>query len=176
MQYGFYFDSERCIGCKSCAVACLDQNDIMPGEGMVWRRVMNIESGQAPDTRLFNVSASCNHCGSPACEEVCPTGAISKRIQDGIVVVDDTKCIGCHYCFYACPFGVPQYGSNGTMQKCNLCLPRVTSGQQPSCSAACPGGALNFGTMEDLAALAATKSATRLAGATQPSLVTPGGQ
>jgi anaerobic dimethyl sulfoxide reductase subunit B (iron-sulfur subunit) len=169
-MYGFYVDTSRCIGCGSCAMACKDWNDIQPGEGVQWRRVTTVESGQVPDVSIANLSMACMHCGKPACEAVCPTGAISKR-ADGIVVVDRDKCIGCHYCFFACPFGVPQYGLDGTMQKCNFCLDRLEVGEQPACALACPVGALYAGELEDLAAIAQKKITARLAGATQPSLL-----
>jgi anaerobic dimethyl sulfoxide reductase subunit B (iron-sulfur subunit) len=171
MQYGFYIDTDRCIGCNSCIVACLDENDIQPGQGVKWRRVLNIESGTAPDTRLANVSLSCMHCGKPACEAVCPTGAINKRPEDGIVAVDQDKCIGCRYCFLACPFGVPQYSGDGTMQKCQGCVGLLEPGEEPACAAACTGGALHYGTMEELAKMAAEKSARKLDGATHPSVL-----
>jgi anaerobic dimethyl sulfoxide reductase subunit B (iron-sulfur subunit) len=166
-MYGFYVDTTRCIGCSACAMACKDWNDIQPGEGVNLRRVETIESGTVPAVSLVNVSFACMHCGKPACEAVCPTGAISKQ-DDGVVVVDQEKCIGCHYCFLACPFGVPQYGDDGTMQKCELCHERLEAGEDAVCVLACPEGALYAGTLEDLAEIAKKKAASRLAGATQP--------
>ena len=111
------------------------------------------------------------HCGEPACVAVCPAGAISKRAQDGIVVVDQNKCIGCHYCFFACPFGVPQYGSSGTMQKCNYCLDRTEKGQEPACVNSCPAQAIKAGTMDELAKYTQERMARKLAGSTQPSVL-----
>jgi anaerobic dimethyl sulfoxide reductase subunit B (iron-sulfur subunit) len=105
---------------------------------------------------------------------VCPTGAISKRTEDGIVVVDSNKCIGCRYCFFACPFGVPQYGEDGTMQKCNLCLSRLAEGRQPACVENCPAKAIYAGTFEELAKLASAKVAKRLTGSTLPSVLISG--
>jgi anaerobic dimethyl sulfoxide reductase subunit B (iron-sulfur subunit) len=150
-------------------MACKDWNNIEPGEGVHWRQVTTIESGKVPNVSLVNISFSCMHCGNAPCVAVCPTGALSKR-ADGIVVVDKDKCIGCHYCFFACPFGVPQYGKDGTMQKCNLCVDRLEAGEQPACALACPVGALYAGKLEDLAGIAKDKVATRLAGASQPAL------
>jgi anaerobic dimethyl sulfoxide reductase subunit B (iron-sulfur subunit) len=145
----------------------------MPGEPVQWRRVTSQELGKFPDLRLVNSSRSCLHCGKPACLGVCPTGAITKRPADGIVLVDKGKCIGCRRCLAACPFGVPQYGVDGTMQKCNLCLEKVRRGKTPECGAACTTGALSAGPLDEIAKAAARKSPQRFAGATQPSLLVP---
>jgi anaerobic dimethyl sulfoxide reductase subunit B len=87
------------------------------------------------------------------------------------VVVDKTRCIGCHACAGACPFGVPQYGEDGTMQKCNYCLDRVLEGQDPACVASCPPGALRAGTMDEFSALAGAKAARRMVEASEPSVL-----
>ena len=178
MQKGFYIDTERCIGCHTCEAACKNWNGVEPKvtekpgtQGPKWRRVINIESGAYPNAQIISVSFACMHCGEPACVAVCPAGAISKRAQDGIVVVDQDKCIGCHYCFFACPFGVPQYGSSGTMQKCNYCLDRTENGQAPACVNSCPAQAIKAGTMDELAKYAQERSARKLAGSTQPSVL-----
>ena len=173
MQYGFYFDAERCIGCGSCAVACKDWNDQKPGEPVQWRRVTTVERGRGTQLQLVNFSQSCLHCAKPACAGICPVGAIAKRAADGIVVQDQGKCIGCKACLSACPFGVPQYGTDGTMQKCNLCLDRVQAGRTPACADACTTGALHAGPLERLSKIAAKKNAQRFAGATQPSMFIP---
>jgi Fe-S-cluster-containing dehydrogenase component len=111
------------------------------------------------------------HCGQPGCEAVCPQGAITKRSEDGIVVVDRSECIGCESCAEACPFGAPQHGKDGKMQKCDLCVERFAQGKQPVCVETCPGEALQFGTMEQLSELAAPKEVQKLAGPTQPSVL-----
>lgn len=177
MQLGFYLDTDRCVGCETCVVACKNWNNLTPKAtatpgtaGPKFRRVMSIESGTYPNVDIVKVSLGCAHCGKPACAAVCPAGAISKRAEDGVVVVDQNKCIGCRYCFFACPFGVPQYGAEGTMQKCNLCLERLAMGKDPACVASCPAKAVFAGPLEELAKIAATKRAQKLAGATVPSL------
>ena len=90
---------------------------------------------------------ACMHCGS--CAKVCPSKAIVQR-DDGIVTVDSSRCIGCHYCFEACPFDIPRYGVDGTMQKCIMCSGRVDEGLEPACVEACPVDALTFGYASDL--------------------------
>jgi anaerobic dimethyl sulfoxide reductase subunit B (iron-sulfur subunit) len=87
------------------------------------------------------------HCEKPACAEVCSVGAISKRSDDGIVVVDSDKCTGCQDCYSACPFDIPQFGKDGIMQKCDYCL---ETGGFPACTETCPGEALFSGTINDL--------------------------
>ena len=168
-QYGFYFESNKCAECHACEVACKGANNV--DLGVHWRKVSVIWSGSFPNVSMTSISMSCMHCGKPACEAVCPTGAIHKREEDGIVVVDQSKCIGCHYCFFACPFGVPQYGDDGTMQKCEMCIERLEQGENPACVNTCPAEALHFGTLEELAQIASTASAVTLAGSTRPAMI-----
>lgn len=177
MQRGFYIDTDICMGCFTCMASCKNWNRLAPQvtaePGMQypkWRRVATVESGAYPDARIVHVSLSCAHCGKPACMAACPAGAIRKRAEDGIVLVDRDKCIGCRSCAAACPFGAPQFGEDGTMQKCDYCLDRTARGQQPACVESCPPGALRAGTMEELSALAAAKAARRLVNASDPSL------
>jgi anaerobic dimethyl sulfoxide reductase subunit B (iron-sulfur subunit) len=136
--------------------------------GVKLRRVVETWGGEFPSiTRTF-LSLACMHCGKPACLAVCPTDAISKRAEDGIVVVDRSKCNGCQECFSACPYNVPQFGEDGTMQKCDFCI-EIDKG--PACVKPCPTGALRYGPMEKLSELAAGKAAEKLTGPTEPSIV-----
>lgn len=118
--------------------------------------------GQFPSVRSRTVSMACMHCGDPPCVAVCPRGAIKKRLEDGIVVVDRQKCFGCHLCSIVCPFGAPQYGSDGKMQKCDLCVDRIEQGEEPACVATCPTDALRFGTMDQLSDEVTRKCAQKL--------------
>jgi len=108
------------------------------------------------------------HCGKPTCIEACPTGAISKRAEDGIVVVDGDKCNGCQDCLSACPYVVPQFGDNGIMQKCDCC---AELGIEPVCAVSCPAEALNFGTLDELLEMATGKATRRMDGPTEPSVI-----
>jgi anaerobic dimethyl sulfoxide reductase subunit B (iron-sulfur subunit) len=164
-QYGFFFDADRCVMCHACEVACKATRGIEPG--VRWRKVIEIWQGDFPNVSRTFVSLSCLHCARPSCLQVCPTGAISKRDEDGIVVVNHGKCTGCQECLSACPYGVPQFDANGIMQKCDFCLGR---GLEPACTAPCPADALFFGSMNELAKLAADKKGERLAGSTGPSM------
>src|SRR4030042_350931 len=114
-QYGFYFDADRCINCHACEVACKSLHKIEPG--VYWRKTVEIWSGEFPEVSRTFVSVSCFHCAEPACAKACPAQAIIKREEDGIVIVDREKCTGCGICYDACPYGVPQFGIDGIMQK-----------------------------------------------------------
>lgn len=161
-QYGFYFDSSRCLKCWACEIACKQWHGIKAGT-IKLRRVLEVTTGTFPNVTRRFISLSCMHCAKAPCAAVCPSGAISKRTADGIVVVDSSKCIGCHSCLEACPFGVPQYEADGTMRKCDMCLERLAEHQPPICVATCPTQALHWGTLDELSELAAAKAARKLA-------------
>jgi anaerobic dimethyl sulfoxide reductase subunit B len=147
-QYGFSFDSGRCIQCWSCEVACKQWHAIKAGT-IKLRRVEEVTSGVFPDVKRTFKSISCLHCAEPACLAACPQGAIYKRAEDGIVLVDAEKCTGCRACFEVCPVQAPQFDENSTMRKCDMCLDRVENGQTPICAATCPTGALAWGDLEE---------------------------
>ena len=170
-QYGFLIDSERCVDCRACIVACKTGHSIELG--VAWRRVTTTWKGSYPNVSFRSQSMACNHCAEPACIKVCPAKAISKRGEDGIVVVDRTKCIGCRACGKVCPYGAPQYGKDEHMQKCDLCLDRVSAGKKRKCVDTCPAGALTFGTMDELPKLAGKKRVRQLEGSTGPSVFVP---
>lgn len=159
-QYGFDFDVERCVQCHACEVACKSNHSIE--FGIKWRSVISVWKGDYPDTVNKTISLACQHCGKPVCVAVCPTHAITKRPEDGIVLVDRDKCIGCRSCFMVCPFGVPSFDMEGKMQKCDLCIDRLVMGKEPACVATCPSEALRFGTMEDLSEDGARRFAEKL--------------
>jgi anaerobic dimethyl sulfoxide reductase subunit B (iron-sulfur subunit) len=173
IQYGFAINTDRCVQCHACEVACKSWNGVEPG--VRWRRVLDIWEGEFPEVRNRTVSYSCMHCAKPSCIQACPEKAISKRKQDGIVVVNRSQCVGCRTCAHACPFHVPQHGRNGVMQKCNMCLERLEQGKQPICVETCPGEALKFGTLEDLAAVFPAKPAARLSARAGPAFFIAGG-
>jgi anaerobic dimethyl sulfoxide reductase subunit B (iron-sulfur subunit) len=83
-------------------------------------------------------------------------------------VVDKNKCNGCQDCLSACPFGIPQFGTDGIMQKCDFCL---EIGREPVCAVSCPAEALNFGTIDELLEMATGKATKRMDGTTEPSII-----
>jgi DMSO reductase iron-sulfur subunit len=147
-QYGIFVDVDRCVQCHACEVACKAKNNIEPG--VKWRMVLDIWKGQFPTPVNHSIPYACFHCAQPACEAACPTGAIVKRSPDGVVTVNGDQCIGCRSCQMACPFGIPQFGDDGRMQKCDLCVDRLEQNLEPACVATCPAQALFFGTIQEL--------------------------
>ena len=146
-QIGFYYDQTRCAGCKTCQVACKDKNRL--GVGPVLRKVASRQVGTYPAVKLYHLSASCNHCESPACMAKCPTGALSKT-DEGAVVRDAEACIGCSSCVNACPYGHPQIDeTTGLSVKCDACSEWRAAGYLPACVEACPYRALDFGDVEE---------------------------
>ena len=173
-QYGFFVDSSRCVKCWACEVACQQWHEIKAGT--VHRREVREEvEGTFPEVKRTFTSLSCMHCENPLCVANCPTGAVSKREEDGLVVVDSSVCIGCKTCEQACPFGVPQYaeieGEGLRMDKCDGCLSLGRGPDEtPRCVNTCPTKALHFGKLADMEALASEKGGARLEGETVPSV------
>lgn len=151
MQFAFYFDQTRCTGCHTCAVACTDWHDL-PAGSVNWRRVITYEEGRFPDVSVSHISFSCNHCQHPPCIESCPENAIHKRPDDGVVLIDEKKCIGCHACEDACPYAAIQFrpGNDSKAEKCTFCNDRLAGKEPPICVAACPMRALDFGPFDEL--------------------------
>jgi len=154
-QIGIYINQDRCMGCFTCAVACKDWHDIDAGP-VKWMRIKEIEKGEFPNLFLAFLPLLCYHCEDPACINACPVTAIVKRESDGIVLVNQEKCVGkteCgSLCLKACPWDAPQFGpdQNAKMQKCNLCYERLEKDQQPICVDACPMYALEVDGIEKL--------------------------
>lgn len=150
-QYGFYFDAANCIGCHCCQVACKDVNRLNVGED--FRHVGSYCSGSGLDVHMYHISLGCQHCENPACTEACPTGAMYKDKETGLVLHDDKECIGCESCTMACPYGEPVLiESLGIVHKCDACAGLRAQGEQPSCVASCPQRVLEFGDIEELKA------------------------
>lgn len=159
-QLAFHFDASACNGCKACSIACKSKNELPVG--ITWRRVYEYGGGgwvPEPGDRghlvpsnifAYAVSVACNHCQNPRCVQVCPAAAVTKR-EDGIVLIDSDKCIGCRYCEWACPYGAPQFDEEAAvMTKCNMCEDVVSQGGKPYCVDACVMRALDFGELGEL--------------------------
>ncbi len=178
IRYAFYFDSSGCSGCKACQVACKDRNGLEVG--LLWRRVYEVSGGSwerqgeawQQDVYAYNLSVACNHCERAVCAEACPAQAIRQR-EDGIVLIDAERCIGCKYCSWACPYGAPQYDwRSRSMTKCTFCVEDVEAGLAPACVAACPLRVLEFGEKVELEKGLAVRSVRPMPGAemTMPAL------
>jgi Fe-S-cluster-containing dehydrogenase component len=129
--------------------------DTEPSSGAL-RAPPSPEGRREKSAMTIHFPRSCLHCETPDCVTVCPTGASYKRAEDGIVLVDDDKCIGCKLCSWACPYGAREYSeTRGVMQKCTLCVDRIYNesfdeyDRQPACVMACPTRARHFGDLGD---------------------------
>ncbi|GGF03852.1 ferredoxin [Aliidongia dinghuensis] len=168
-KLGLVIDLDICVGCHACAVNCKEWNtggsagplsDFEPygahPDGVWFNRVHSYEVGEGAAGRTVHFPRSCLHCENAACVTVCPTGASLKRAEDGIVLVDEDKCIGCKLCSWACPYGAREFDAEvGVMRKCTLCVDRIydetrpEAERVPACVATCPASARHFGDLGD---------------------------
>ncbi len=149
-QYRFHFNMTKCIGCRSCEIACNEQNG-NPAE-IRWRRIGEIEGGAYPNTSRHYLSMGCNHCLDADCLKGCPVDAYTKDPVTGIVLHSADACIGCQYCVWNCPYSVPQFNEErGVVGKCDMCHGRLTDGLEPACVNACPEGAIEIEIVDMLA-------------------------
>jgi len=134
-----------CIGCRSCEVLCKDKNH--SGTGAFYCRIIEVTQPITSLPRIDFVYLSCFHCEKPWCVDACPTGAMRRRDQDGIVFVEQSTCVGCKACITACPWTVPQWNPDtGKVGKCDLCKDRIDAGLDPACTTKCTTGCLSFTT------------------------------
>jgi molybdopterin-containing oxidoreductase family iron-sulfur binding subunit len=103
VKYAMAVDLDRCQGCRACMEACKIENNTV--QSVFWMYVFRLESGEFPDTKMSFLPRPCQHCDNAPCVKVCPVGARYKR-EDGLVLTDFERCIGCRYCELACPYGV----------------------------------------------------------------------
>lgn len=152
-------DTSKCTGCKACSAACKEWNDL-PAEKTSLVKSYQTMKDFTPTTftyvnfdekyengnmLLMMRKAQCFHCGEPSCLKACTSNAISKT-EDGFVVIDHSKCIGCGYCEQFCPFGVPKVDKVASKSfKCDGCVERITNDLKPACVSICQPGALEFG-------------------------------
>jgi len=166
-RWGLLIDTTKCgDGCNACVSACQEENGWQghnrPESDPQWIRGVTLKDKQTGYAQTIPVM--CQHCESPPCVDVCPTGASFKR-ADGIVLVDKHICIGCRYCMMACPYKARSFvheethdqkayapRGKGTVESCTLCVHRVDNGRIPACVEACnadAGKAMTFGDLND---------------------------
>ena len=146
-RLGFLLDSDNCIGCHACTVACKSEHDVPLGVNRTW--VKYIETGTFPDVaRKFNVMR-CNQCEDAPCMTICPTSALF-RSDNGVVDFQDDDCIGCKSCMNACPYDALYINpETNTAHKCNMCNHRLEQDLEPSCQIVCPTEAIIIGDLDD---------------------------
>lgn len=147
-----HVDIEKCLGCKSCELACAlehsESKDLLEA----------IEEEPLPESRVrveaarqFSIPLQCRHCEEPPCALICPTKALVKQGIEEPVLIKEERCIGCKWCILLCPFGVLSMSRNGkAVLKCDLCSERLQKGQIPACVSACPTKALSFKSLEEI--------------------------
>ncbi|MCP4328635.1 MAG: 4Fe-4S dicluster domain-containing protein [Alphaproteobacteria bacterium] len=180
-RLGLVIDLDVCVGCHACVVNCKewntggypaplsDQSPYGAGASGSWlNRVHGFDVGDGDSGRTVHFPKSCLHCENAACVTVCPTGASYKREADGIVLVDEDRCIGCGLCAWACPYGARELdGESRVMKKCTLCIDRIYNenleeiDRVPACVATCPTSARSFGDLADPESEVAKKVAER---------------
>ena len=171
--YGMGIQIDKCIGCGKWVEACKEENNVpkepfffrtwveryvikKDGETSVQNTDMRIERSNEVFTekdilRSFFVPKLCNQCDNPPCVQVCPVGATFKT-EDGVILVDDERCIGCRYCIQACPYGARYlHPERETADKCTFCYHRITKGMLPACVEVCPSQARIFGDVKSSA-------------------------
>ncbi len=121
-----------CIGCGACEVHCKAFKQT--GPGIFLCRILEVYDPAEPVPRIAHVYFSCFHCEKAFCIAACPTGAMRRREQDGIVFVHQAACVGCKACITACPWTIPQWNPvSGRVEKCDLCMDRLDQGLTPAC-------------------------------------------
>ncbi|PVH28584.1 4Fe-4S dicluster domain-containing protein [Pararhodobacter oceanensis] len=169
-KLGLVIDLDTCVGCHACVVSCKGWNTENYGaplsdtdaygadpEGTFLNRIHSYEVVPADAAPMVvHFPKSCLHCEDAPCVTVCPTGASFKRVEDGIVLVNEQDCIGCGLCAWACPYGAREMDAlAGVMKKCTLCVDRIYNenlpeeDRVPSCVRTCPAGARHFGDLGD---------------------------
>jgi Fe-S-cluster-containing dehydrogenase component len=157
-EYAMIIDLNKCVGCRSCELACHQRNDLPEDKSYI--RIL--PKGDA-ENRWF-LPVQCQHCQDAPCKHVCPTGATYYH-QSGVVLINEKTCVGCKYCAVACPYDARTYDEGtGLVDKCWLCLDWVLGGGIPACVQSCILGARIFGRRDDpeIAEILASGRAQRL--------------
>jgi len=155
-QMGFVIDLKRCIGCDTCVIACKVEHNITTGRFRL--KVLDSHSeqvfekpvGNFPNLSQYWVPTMCHHCVEAPCASACPTNTLWRRDDDGIVMLDVDKCIGCQRCAEACPYDAISFDEvDGSADKCSACAHRIAGDGRPACAVVCPTRAIHFGDVND---------------------------
>lgn len=168
-------DLRQCIGCQACTVSCHIENAAPLGSFRTTVSQYAVEHQETGEVATFMLPRLCNHCENPPCVPVCPVEATFQR-QDGIVVVDSDRCVGCAYCVNACPYDARFINERTqTADKCTFCTHRLEAGLLPACVESCVGGARIIGDMRDpVSQISRLIAQARAAGTLEYVVVDPG--
>jgi len=175
-RMGVLVDSTACIGCRNCKWACKEAHNLPAGDinsyedksvfkqmrrpGSSALTVINQYENDKQINNPINVKVQCMHCDHPACVSACIVGAFTKK-ENGSVVWDTDKCIGCRYCMVACPFQIPSFDYDKALdpeiRKCDFCIERTKEGNLPACVNICPVEAMTYGPRSELIKIAREK-------------------
>jgi len=159
MSKAVLFDSNLCVNCGSCEEACKEKNGlphVEEKETELSEKAVSVIQEREVDGETIYIKRVCMHCNQPACESVCPVGALVKQ-ENGAVIYKKEVCMGCRYCMLGCPFQVPRYQWFKTVPyvvKCDMCFEKISQGKVTSCTDACPTGATIFGDRDELIKIA----------------------
>ncbi|MHC4663298.1 MAG: sulfate reduction electron transfer complex DsrMKJOP subunit DsrO [Planctomycetota bacterium] len=171
VSYGMVIDVTKCdADCTECTKACRKENNVAFHDDKRWDiHLIRKVKVQRRKSKELSVPLLCNHCDNPPCAQACPVAATYKRPEDGVVIVDHHRCIGCRYCMIACPYNARFFNykenkeshdwknlnkdttasSHGVPESCNFCSHRLREGQKPACVEACKNKAMIFGDLNN---------------------------
>lgn len=155
-QMAFVIDLRRCIGCDTCVIGCKVENGVPLGQTRLTvldssrEPILERPQGNYPHLSQYWLPTMCHHCADAPCIKACPTNTLWRRDEDGLVMLDADKCIGCQRCGEACPYDALSFDiETGRADKCTMCEHRLADDLKPSCELVCPTRAIHSGDVAD---------------------------
>ena len=168
MNRAIFRDKDKCVACDACIVACKLRHNFPPhpvlppvAEPQGINLINVYQYGpEIRDDRVFQyfLPLSCMHCSDAPCIRACPRAAIYRDWENGVVAIDEDRCIGCKFCLWVCPYGAPRFNEQGKLELCDMCIERLNEGKKAACEAVCPANAIHIGTAEEIADLKARQT------------------
>lgn len=135
-----YVNEKWCLGCHLCEYYCAFANSQESDMVKALKSIRINPRIHIEELGGISFAVSCRHCDEPLCVKGCITGAMT--IQDGVISVDRSRCVGCYTCILSCPYGAVMPSESGAIQKCELCM--KNAGGQPACVTGCPNKAIVY--------------------------------